>query len=54
MMIDIGIVGCIGLVLTDWIMHHYNAIKYYIKDMIAFYYNADKEIFGKHEETNFN
>jgi len=34
MMIDIGIVGCIGLVLTDWIMHHYNAIKYYIKEII--------------------
>lgn len=34
MMIDMGIVGCIGLVLTDWIMHHSQAIKCYIKEIV--------------------
>lgn len=33
MMIDMGIVGCIGLVLTDWIMRHPTVIKYYIKEI---------------------
>ena len=49
MIIDMGVVGCISLTLTDWVMHYSNAIKYYIKDIIKFYYNADKEIFGKNE-----
>ena len=52
MMIDMGVVGCIGLALTDWIMRHSTAIKYYIKDIIKFYYNADKEIFGTNETTD--
>ena len=49
MIIDMGVVGCIGLALIDWIMRYSNAIKYYIKDIIKFYYNADNEIFGKNE-----
>lgn len=34
MMIDMGIVGCIGLALTDWIIHYSQAIKYYIKEIV--------------------
>lgn len=30
MMIDMGIIGCIGLVITDWIIKHRAAIKFYI------------------------
>lgn len=34
MMIDMGIVGCIGLALTDWAMRHSTAIKHYIKEIV--------------------
>ena len=47
MMIDIGIIGCIGLAITDWIINHHEAIKFYCKDILSFYFNKDKEIFNK-------
>ena len=46
-MFALGIIGCIGLAVTDWILKNYNAIKYYARDFFNFYYNYDKELFNR-------
>lgn len=46
-MFTLGIIGCIGLVVTDWIINHQEAIKFYVKDFFNFYYNYNKELFNR-------